>query len=233
MGYRTLPDRADREEGPSAGLAGRLGGLLRNITLVVTAIAASALLSGVAPEPSPIPRRWQLDLTPGELRMMRVEHDGELMPYFYLTYTVVNNSGEDVLFAPLWEMAMDNGDLIRSGRDVPLPVVRHIIEQLENPFLESQVQISGPLLQGEENAKDGIIVWPIRDFDVDEIKVYAAGFSGETATIEVPDPQSKQLKKIVLRKTLELTYTTPGDLDPRSSEALHRANQGRGRWVMR
>ena len=206
---------------------------LSNVLLLIAALGVLAALSGAAPEPSPIPRRWQLDVRPGELRMMQVEHEGDALPYFYLTYTVTNNSGEDVLFAPLWEMATDNGDLIRSGREVPLPVVRHIIEQLENPFLESQVQISGPLLQGEENAKDGIIVWPMRDFDVDEIKVYAAGFSGETATIEVPDPATKQIKKIVLRKTLELTYDTPGDLDPRSSAALPMAGQGRGRWVMR
>lgn len=205
---------------------------LADILLLLVAASFLAAACGAAPEPSPIPRRWQLDVRPGELRMMQVEHEGELLPYFYLTYTVVNNSGEDVLFAPLWEMATDNGDLIRSGREVPLPVVRHVIEQLENPFLESQVQISGPLLQGEENAKDGIVVWPMRDFDVDEIKVYAAGYSGETATIEVPDPSTKQLKKIVLRKTLELTYNTPGDLDPRSSDALPLAG-GRGRWVMR
>jgi hypothetical protein len=205
-------------------------------TTLMTAQAGSAGSAGVfaaAPEPSPVPRRWQLELDFTDLRVMTVETDEGPQPYFYLTYTVTNDSGEDILFAPRWELATDEGDLLRSGRHVPLSVTQHILEVLENPYLESQVEISGPLLQGEGNARDGLVVWPVTDADPDLIQVFGAGFSGETATVEVPDPKTRQTKRVVLRKTFEVDYVVNGELNLDSATPLTRAGTGRSRWIMR
>lgn len=195
-----------------------------------------ALLGGgmAAPEPDPVPRRWQLDVEVGPLRVMNVADDlGASRLYFYLTYTVSNNSGQDLLFAPMLELATDEGDLLRAGRDVPLSVTRQIQQALENPLLEDQVRISDTLLQGEENAKDGLAVWPVPDLNVDEIKVYFAGLSGEFATIEVPvTGASGEKTRIVFRKVLMLRYEVPGTLNPAAEPVLLPVSP-RGQWIMR
>lgn len=160
-----------------------IAGTLAVVSLAVpaTILVAAAPAQG-APEPLPVPRRWQLDVEVGPLRMVKI--DGR--EYLYLTYKVVNNSGEDLLFAPSFELATDEGHVMRSGRGVPVSVTRQVMEMLENPFLEDQIAILGMLLQGEENAKEGVVIWPANGLDVDEISIYAAGFSGETATLELP-----------------------------------------------
>ena len=210
------------------------GVLATSLMTVQTASAGgSAGVFVSAPEPSPVSRRWQLELDFTDLRVMTVDTDGGQMPYFYLTYTVTNNSGEDILFAPRWELATDEGDLLRSGHSVPLGVTQQILDALENPYLESQVEISGPLLQGEGNARDGLVIWPVNDADPDQIQVFGAGFSGETATVEVPDPTTRQPKRVVLRKTFEVEYEVNGELDLNSAKPLTRAGTGRTRWIMR
>ena len=196
-------------------------------------VLGAATRPAVAPEPDPVPTRWQLDLDIVDLRVRTMPTDEGPRPFFYLTYQVTNNSGEDILFAPRWELATDEGDLLRSGHGVPMAVTRDLLEMLENPFLESQVEISGPLLQGEENAREGLVIWPVTGLHIDEIQLFGAGFSGETATLEVPDPATGQPKRVVLRKTFEVDYQVLGDLDIVSSAPLTRAGTGRTRWIMR
>lgn len=62
-------------------------------------------LTGMAPEPDPVPRRWQLDVEVGPLRMAVVESEGPTQAYFYMTYKVTNASGGDLLLAPALELA--------------------------------------------------------------------------------------------------------------------------------
>jgi hypothetical protein len=150
--------------------------------------------------------------------------------YFYLTYKVTNNSGQDLLFAPAFEMATDTGSVRRSGRDVPVAVTQRILGDLENPFLLDEIKMTDTLLQGKENMKEGLVVWPAEELKLEHLTVYAAGFSGETATIEVPRAGSRDLTKFVLRKTAELTHWAGGEIDPNSSEPLPRT---RKRWIMR
>jgi hypothetical protein len=158
------------------------------LTLVpVMAIASAALLAPClttpsafgAPEPAPIPTRWQLDIKTSPLRMALVDTpSGVPSSYFYMTYLVTNNTTTDLLFAPAFELATDEGDLLRSGRNVPFEVTSAIMERLENPLLEDQISIVGNLLRGEENAREGIVIWPIPRHHCNEVIVYAAGFSG-------------------------------------------------------
>lgn len=194
-------------------------------------VAGVALMGGLAPEPDPVPRRWQFDVKLGDLRMARINLEGGgVGTYFYLPYQVTNGTREDLLFAPQWELATDEGDVVRSGRDVPAEVTRQIIARLGNPLILDQVAILGPLLQGEENAKDGVVIWAAPDLNVDEVAIYATGFSGETKPYEVRDPATGKMRPELLRKTLMLRYDIPGDLMKRGNQPFPTSER---RWIMR
>jgi len=200
-------------------------------SLVVCALALVGVVAvtvvRAAPEPDPVPRRWEFRIEPGDLRLTCVSTQDEgPRAYFYMTYTVTNTTGQDRFFAPRFELATDNGDVIRSGKNVPPEVSDELIRRIDNPFLKSEIDVQGLLLQGEEYRRDGLVVWRADDLLADEISVYAAGFSGETRTIERPDNG----EPILLRKTLMLRHATPGDLDCRDDRALQRVTT---RWIMR
>ncbi len=197
----------------------------------VAALALATVALGLAPEPDPVPRRWQLTVEPGPMRILTVETP-EIGPraYFYFTYKVTNNSGTDLVFAPAFELATDESPAARSGRNVPSGVTQAVLAALDNPFLEDQVQIPGMLLQGEDNAKEGLVVWPADDLNIDELALYAAGFSGETKSIDVIDPGTKSPAKVLLRKQLMVRYGVPGDLFRQNSDPLMIAER---RWILR
>lgn len=194
-------------------------------------LSVSAIAWTRPPEPDPLPKRWQLDIEVGPLRVAEVatSESGPQL-FYYLTYRVTNNSGQDLTFAPIFELGTDEGELFRAGKDVPRSVREEMLRRLDNPLLEDQIAILGPILQGRENAKDGLVIWPVGDTDVDEIAVYAAGFSGETTTLTFPDPQSGDEKEIVLRKTYMVRYTLPGSLELRGSRPILPREE---RWIMR
>ncbi len=197
------------------------------------AIGLAAVLfsaTGLAPEPDPIPRRWQLAIEPGSLRVASMEIAGQgTQAYYYLTYKVTNTSSEDLLFAPSFELTTDEGDSSRSGRDVPPEATKEILNRLDNPLIQDQIAIVGTLLQGEANAKEGVVIWPVRNLHVHEIDVYAAGFSGETRPYEVKAADGKTERKL-LRKTLMLRFDPPGELRNQGSAPIDLTEK---RWIMR
>ncbi len=203
--------------------------LLPALAMVFSAVVVSAS-AWAAPEPDPVPRRWQLNLKLGELRLAKVEVDGLISTYFFLTYRVTNTSGQDLLLAPSFELATDEGEVLRSGRDVPTAVTRRILELVNDPLVEDQLSILGMILQGEENAKDGVVIWPATDLDINEIAVYASGFSGETETVQLLDRATGQNVPYLHRKTLMARYRMPGELFRRGTEPFEPYEQ---RWIMR
>ncbi len=190
----------------------------------------AAPMAGLAPEPDPVARRWELKVELGPMRVttLPVQMAGgtENRSFFYTTYRVTNRSGNDVLFAPSFELAFGNGKPIRSGRDVPSDVTKTLLTKMQNPFLQDQIAIIGQLLQGEENARDGIVIWSAESLAPEKLTMYAAGFSGETATVILPDSKTKT----VLRKSLMVRYDTGGDMGGRGDKPLGAAEQ---RWIMR
>lgn len=179
-----------------------------------------------APQPDVVPRRWEMQLEPGDLRATVVNTQDGPVRVFYLTYTVANLTNEDLYLAPLFELATDDGDLVRSGRGVPAEVYAELLRRLRNPLLEDEIAIQGPLRQGREHTKHGLVVWLLPATDMDEVSVYAAGFSGETRAIERPDTG----EKVILRKSRMLRHPVPGELDPAMSPTLRRTED---QWIMR
>jgi hypothetical protein len=201
------------------------------VFLTLSGLFLAGMTLGLAPEPDPIPRRWQLTIEPGPLRIATVDVPNVgPRSYFYLTYKVTNASGGDLLFAPSFELATNTGDVVHSGRDVPASVTKALMDSLGNPYLEDQISIVGTLLQGEGNAKEGIVVWPAGSLRLTQLEVYAAGFSGETKAVEIQDPQTGKTVKATVRKTLQIRYQPPGVIRDQGSKPFEVIEQ---RWVMR
>lgn len=200
-----------------------LGGSL-SMTAAPTAMA-------LAPEPAPIPKRWQLEIETSPLRLTTVRmNDGSQRAFFYMTFKVTNNSATDLLFAPSFEMATDEMIVLKSGRDVPGAATAELIERMQNPLLMDQIDVVGTLLRGEENAREALVAWPMPATFQSEITVYCAGFSGETATVDLPNPVSGKMEKKLLRKTRALKFRLPGEL--RAMDGLELAPV-ESSWIMR
>lgn len=211
-------------------IAATLGARLNRALLMVVCVLAIALNVQAAPEPEAVPRRWELTVEVGSLRLASVNVPGVgQRPFLVLTYKVVNNSGQDVLLAPSFELSTGDGTLARSGRDVPQNVTAELTQLAQNPLIQDQIAIIGDILQGEQHAKDGIVIWPMTNLAPESITIYAAGFSGESRTITSPDGKDK----FVLRKTLRLEYEAPGDLGgPGGRASLPFELQNKG-WILR
>jgi hypothetical protein len=164
-------------------------------------------------QPARVPVSWELTFKHGTLERVIVPIDGKDQSFWFMRYTVVNNSGRDILFTPSFEILAESGAATAALQIVPAPVFAEIKSLYKNPLLLSPTNIDGKLLQGEDNAKDGVAVFPALDPDSRNFQVFVMGLSGETS--EVLNPVTK--KPVILQKTLELDYNLPGQaiaLDP-------------------
>lgn len=218
-----------------------------------------------APKPSPTPVTWELQV---ELSQpMRIVVPGEAGPksFWYVLYSVVNNTGQDVPFNPEIvrvneietetpaEQAMQNRTIapelsadpaILGGHPRVFRAIRDK-HRKTHPFLVSPIEAIGPLLQGKDNARSSVAIFPELDTRVSKFTIYFGGLSGEIITRRNPaykrdrptedaigsgefDIQNQ--KEFVLRKTLALPYTLPGDVNTRR---IATPVLGRSEWVMR
>lgn len=190
------------------------------LTLLVAVLCAvlvgtlTANTSAASPAATVVAEDWTVEFKPGPLRLYQDPLDGRM--YWYFTYRVTNKTGQDRMFAPRAELFTDKGEIIRSGRGVSSEVTKRLRGLLNNPLLEDENQILGDLRQGKENAKDGLIIWPVTDVDSNELTIFITGLSN--ATERVPHPVSGD--DIVLRKTLRLDYKVPGNVDQRGSDEV-------------
>jgi hypothetical protein len=200
------------------------------IAAILTALCVAPNAAAI-PEPDPVPTRWEFEFKPEPLRLAHLtDDDGNTEWYAFLTYRVANTSGQDRMLAPLFELATDKGHLVRSGRGVPAEVTREIMGMLDDPLLRDQLSIVSTLLQGIENTRRGLVVWRVPNITADELKVFAAGFSGESEAFFMTDPETGERVRKVLRKSRMLRYDMPGVITDLSSPtpALREA-----RWILR
>ena len=201
------------------------------VVLAVGAAGVGSASFARIPEPEPVARRWELDFKPSGFRYAGIEVEGQpAKGYLYMTYRVANNSKEDVLFAPVFELATAEGALVRSGEDVSAAVTQAIAAKMDNPLLLDQVSILGTLQQGNANAREGLVIWSLPKADIDQVSIYVSGLSGETQTVEVVDPKTKEIKRVTLRKSRMLTYRMPGDVLKQGNEPFDAIED---RWIMR
>lgn len=111
-----------------------------------------------------------------------------------------------------------------------------------HPFLVRPVDAITRLKQGKDNALTSVAVFPDVSPKVSKFTIYFGGLSGEQIVKPNPsyDPNRSAEKSseggddnprvFVLRKTLAMPYTLPGDLNTRRTAA---PQLGRMEWVMR
>lgn len=200
-------------------------------TLALLTLVPSGVLAQV-PEPLPVTDRWALDYKPGPLRLTSITVDGKPQLYLYHTYEVRNFDKTELRLVPSLTLMSDQGLVQTSGQGVPAVVVRTLLERLRDPLLHDQISVIGPIKRGEEHARRGLAVWPVLDSDPDELRIFAAGFSGESETVTLTDPRTGEDKELVFRKTRQLRYLVPGELRADSYGDRPLTQLG-ARWIMR
>ena len=200
----------------------RLSALLTLALLCLLSIGIQS--SSAFPKPSAVPQRWELDFSAGPLRLYTDPLDGDA--YWYFTYTVINNTGRDQLWVPSFDLFTDAGEIIPGGDQVPARITSAIRAMLGNELLETQREALGDILQGEEHAIDGLIVWPLKDQDVNILELFIAGVSGETARVVHP----RTGEEVILRKSIHRRYLVRGNAIRRGSEPVELVKE---RWILR
>ena len=161
-----------------------------------------------APDPQLVSEDWKLQFTHTEPRVIAIpDGEGGHDWYWYIAYKVVNPGKEDVLFFPGFTVATDKGDIVPANTDISPLAFPMIKKQLRNELVESSAEVVGMIKQGVDYAKEGVIIWKDFGHDVDQFKVFIAGTSGETQSIEHPVTG----EPVFLRRTIELVYDTPGN----------------------
>lgn len=209
----------------------KIGTRLAGLAAIILACILPATLAPAIPEPQPVPTRWEFEFRPEPLRLVQLEVEGEGPVWFgFMSYRVANNSGQDRMLAPLFELATDKGHLVRSGRGVAPEITQKIMDMLDDPLLQDQLAIVSTLLQGSENVRRGLAIFRIPDITADELKIFAAGFSGESEPFFVTDPETGERVRKVLRKSRMLRFALPGVITPDSSPTPELQE---ARWILR
>jgi hypothetical protein len=189
--------------------------------LAVLAVACSAI---AYPKPAPVPYKWELQFEPGELRLWQDKESGK--HYWFFTYTVTNRTGKDQLWAPKLTLFTDGGEILEAGREVPTRITESLLNLLGNELLQDQNEVLGEIFQGRENAKEGLVIWPAKNLNVNQMSLFIAGISGETARVKNPVTS----EEVILRKTLQRDYLVPGNAAARGTKPVDLVTET---WILR
>ncbi|HPF41282.1 MAG TPA: hypothetical protein P5081_12675 [Phycisphaerae bacterium] len=219
-------------------------------TVVLTSALAPALAT---PEPSPTPVTWELQFS--STRPERINVGGRT--YWYILYTVTNNTIEDVAFHPEIvrveeiesEVPADKAkdEAQKASKITVTPSIvgldRSVFDAIKrrhektHPFLIHPVDVISTLRQGDDNAVTSVAVFPEMDARVSSFTIYVGGLSGEQIVrvnplfdAKKPADEEKNPRVFVMRKTLAMPYTLPGDTRTRKTAT---PKLGVMEWVMR
>jgi hypothetical protein len=222
---------------------------MRNVAVVALVAAVLGLVCGsarTAPKPSDIPVSWELEFKFDVPRPIRLEVPGQNQPatFWYMEYTVTNRTGNEQDFMPVFVLYTDTGQVLRAGQGVPGSVFQEIKATLGRPLLMDQADLSSkPLLRGENNARKGVMIFTDIDPKAGAFDIFIGGLSGEMVKIRPPNPvptityddrtdkmKTEMVSEIVLVKTLQLSYSLPGEAAARFKTKAERTKM---QWVMR
>jgi hypothetical protein len=211
------------------------------------AIFAWAVVAGAADGPSAAAPRvglaakgWQLDFEFHDPTRITLTLPGRSEPttFWYLLYTVTNNTGREVEFYPTFHLVTDTLEVVEGGDHIHPKVYDDIRarHRKQYPFLVVPPGTHGVLNQGSDNRRASVAVF--RDFDpqASAFAVYVGGLSSEMVRVNNPthDPSKAEAEGnsrfFVLRKTLGIHYDLPGDSRTRSTTIPARVKR---EWVMR
>ena len=205
---------------------------------ILGVFAVGACVCMAAPEPAivPAPGQWtvNIEFTHPQLIVLPKSLDNHPTRFWYTIITLTNNTGYDVDFYPKCDLMTDSLQVIAAGKFVPPSIFDRIKSRHKSryPFIEPLHKAGNKLLEGVDNAKDIVVIWPDFDKQAKNIKLFITGLSNETAAVDHPvsKDQNGEPVKIFLRKTLELDYALRSDASLRSNTSL--AYKGKS-WIMR
>lgn len=214
---------------------------MRCFSTCMSLAVIAALLVGVLgtsvraeyPKPSPYPITWEFTFKHSKPERITVETEQGRKAYWYLTYTVINETDQERVYLPIFQMLTNDGRVIRSDQNIPFAVFEAIKKREKNQFLEPFTQIGGEILLGEEQARDGVAIWEEPGREMGQFSIFVTGLSGESETLK--DSKGALVKDaegnpVILRKTLQLKYFVRGDdVLPGEDEV----NEDAEDWVMR
>jgi hypothetical protein len=204
-------------------------------TLFFLVVCGALAVRAEHPRPSPYPVAWELKFDYSIPKRLVVDVPGYANPqaYWYITYTVVNNTDKEQMFIPIFEMLTRDGQVVRSDRNIPQRVFEIIKEREKKRFMEPYPQIAGEIRLGEDQARDGVAIWPEPTTRMGQFSVFVGGLSGEIQTLK--DSKGEAVKTpegspVILRKTLRLNFHIRGDEVYPGEDAV---DQNPKEWVMR
>lgn len=218
--------------------------LSNKVGLCVLVLTISAAITAVCygyPKPAVVPANsdWNVDVEYSKPFQVSMTLPGDRYGskprrFWYMIVTVTNNTGRDVPFYPACNLVTDTFKVIPAGKDtmkIVFDKIKHL-QQGRYPFLEQLERAGGKLLQGEDNAKDFAVIWPDFDVNAKEVGIFIAGLSNETVAIEHPIKKDKNgnPEKVLLRKTLQLSYSIGGARKFRSQSDLKFKSKN---WILR
>jgi hypothetical protein len=218
----------------------------RLLTCVALAAAFCLLISThearAFPKPSINKVSWELDFTHGTPSRITVRVPGSDAPkaYWYMPFTVTNNTNEEQEFLPVFEMVDDKGNVHRSDQNIPTQVFDAIKAREGKKLMEPLAKVSGRLLAGADQAKDSVAIWPEPLERMGSFTIFVTGLSGEAVWFK--DGQATPLSKAdwvktkpedagnILRKTLQIDIQVPGDEFYQGRDIVLKKRED---WVMR
>ena len=203
--------------------------------LVSPAAAGEAPGAGTYPVPSIYPKAFQFKFEHGLPTRIVVDlHDGQSPhAFWYLVYTVTNDSDQEQAFLPVLELYTKDGQAFRSDDHVKPAVFHAVAKREKNDLLESQYGIGGELRLGPDQARDGVAIWPEPSAEMGSFSIYVSGLSGEYAFLKDAagsDVKGPDGNPVILRKSLQLNYLIRGDEVYPGEDAV---NENAESWVMR
>lgn len=158
---------------------------------------------------------WQFDhnfRAPRPIKVYGPDDKAEI--YWYILYTVTNNTGDERFFAPSFMLFTDKAKVQRSRSQ---PNVCALIKK-DRPrhakFLEHATKIIGKLLQGDDNARDGIAIFAPLEEGTKSFTVFVGGLTGQYIRRANPGAladATEAEKTVILHKTRALKYRLIGD----------------------
>ena len=188
------------------------------------------------PQPSPYPIAWEFDFRYDAPRRIVVDRRGQRSPqaYWYMTYTVVNNTDQERMFFPRFELVTRSGNVIRSDRNIPAEVFQTIKRRTGDRMLEDALSMTmSPLLVGEDQQRRGVAIWREPEAELGAFTVFVGGLSGEAteATGVGGEPiADADGEPVLLFKTKQIDYRLLGDELYAGRDTLRKLGE---RWVMR
>ncbi len=198
------------------------------------------LATGGAPSAGSSAESWQLEFSFHDPQRLTLTLPGQSEPtsFWYVLYTVTNNTGRDVQFFPSFKLVTDTLNVVTAG-DYVNPDVYDVIKarhKKEFPFFVPPTKITGLLLQGADNARTSVAVFRTFDPKADAFTIYASGLSGEITRMVNPafepgeDESEDNPRFFILRRTLAIHYALPGEPDTRHLVTPVRKNR---EWILR